>query len=145
MKLFPLSTSRAECPWKHGRSFVAICLLAFFTGVVTAQTQTFMDEIRAVRAKSKTSDVEIHDIAAKYIPVGTHKETALTFCEANKFKIYPVARKDFDSGKYDEALYCDLDMTRWYLLGFGDVVRITMHMKDGTVADVKGFIFYQAW
>lgn len=145
MKLFPLSTSQAMCLWKQGRSVVAICLLALFPGAATAQTQTFMDEIRAIRAKSKTADVEIHNLAAKYVPVGTRKEAALAFCEANKFKIYPVAKKDFDSEKYDEALYCDLDMTKWYLLGFGDVVRITMHVKNGAVAEVKGFIFYQAW
>ena len=76
MKLFPLSTSQAMCLWKQGRSVVAICLLALFPGAATAQTQTFMDEIRAIRAKSKTADVEIHNLAAKYVPVGTRKEAA---------------------------------------------------------------------
>lgn len=107
--------------------------------------QTFMDEVKAIRAQSKTADVEIHSLVAKHIPVGTRKDDALVFCKDNKLKIYPVDKRDFDSKRYDEALYCDLDMTKWYLLGFGDVVRITMQIKNGVVTEVKGFIFYQAW
>lgn len=130
------------------KAVVAICLLAFFPGAITAETQTFMDEVKAVRAKSKTVDVEIHDIAAKYIPVGTRKEAALAFCKENKFKIYSVDKRDFDTKKYDEAMYCSLQMGKWYNLlpgpGFKDEVRITMRIKDGVVVEVKGFIFYHA-
>ncbi len=102
-----------------------------------AETQTFMDEVKAIRKKDGAAKIEIHDLAAKYVPVGTRKGAAEDFCKANGFKIYPPTDKE-------EVLLCSLDMTKWYLLGFGDEVRIIMRIKDGIVVAVKGFIFYQA-
>lgn len=126
---------------------IGICLFTLFQGIVMAQT--FTAEVKAVRAKNKTSTVEIHDLAAKYVPVGTHKENVLKFCEENGFKIYPVRdKRDFDSKKYDEAIVCSTTNIRWDLLWWfwigHDEIRVTVDLKNGVVAQTKGFIFFHS-
>lgn len=106
--------------------------------------ETFMDEVKAVRAKSKASTVKIHDLAAKYVPTGTRKEKALEFCEKNGFKIYPVRdKRDFDSKTYDEAIVCSRDVLKWYLLGH-DEIRVILDIKNDVVEKTTGFIFLHA-
>ena len=120
---------------------LGFCLLTFFQEATMAETQTFMDEVKAIRKKDRAAKIEIHDLAAKYVPVGTRKGAAEDFCKANGFKIYPPTDKE-------EVLLCSLHVTKWYMPlpgpGFKDEVRVTMRIKDGVVIEVKGFIFYHA-
>lgn len=118
---------------------IGICLFTLFQEIVMAET--FMDEVKAVRAKNKASTVEIHDLAAKYIPVGTRKEVALKFCEENGFKIYPVRDKQsVDAKKHDESIVCSKRFLKWYVIA-EDEVRVILYINSGIVAKTNGFIF----
>ncbi len=116
---------------------------------------TFMDEVKGLRAKDRPSKGEIHDLVAKYVPVGTPEEAALKFCKANGLEIYlyPVYDKRSFPGKdpktVDEMMLCSKDMMKeWYLFwtwwAWYDEVRVTMDLKDGAVVKIKGFIFTHA-
>lgn len=110
--------------------------------------QVFIKEVKAVRAKNKATQVSIHDLVGKYIPVGTRKEIALEFCRANGLKIYPIRDKrafpNIDPKTYDEAISCSIDMTRWDLLWWfwagNDTVLVVIRMKDGIVVVAGGVI-----
>ncbi len=124
----------------------AVALVVFFQGAALAQT--FMDEVKVVRAKHRTGTVVIHDLVGKYVPVGTRKEAALEFCKANGFKISPVRdKRNFrvDPKTYDEAIVCGKDMMKaWYLFwawwAMHDTVVVTIGIKDGVVVWAGGAI-----
>lgn len=102
--------------------------------------ETFMDEVKAVRAKNKASTVEIHDLAAKYVPAGTRKENALKFCEESEFKIYLVSKKESSEPEHDETIVCTKRSVKWYIIA-EDEIRVILYVNDGIVAKVKGYIF----
>lgn len=102
--------------------------------------ETFMDEVKAVRTKNKASTVEIHELAAKYIPVGTRKEIALKFCEENGFKIYPVSKKESSEPEHDETIVCTKRSVKWYIIA-EDEIRVILYVSDGIVTKAKGYIF----
>lgn len=124
-----------------------LCVLVISSVIVSCgeiMPLTFMDEVneaRSVKARYKEGAVQIHDIAAKYVPVGTRKQVALEFCEANGFKINPIRNKgNFDSKTYDESVFCSKHSLKWYLFG-QEEIRVLFNIKDGVVAQVKGYIF----
>ncbi len=105
---------------------------------------TFMDEVneaKAVKTRYKEDTAHIHDIVAKYVPVGTRKDAALEFCEANGFKIYPVRdKRQFESKTFDESVVCSKRRPKWYLVG-EEEIRVILRMKNGVVAQAEGYIF----
>jgi hypothetical protein len=116
-----------------------------------AEPKTFMDEVKAVRAKSKAAtQIPIHDLVAKYIPAGTPKDVALEFCKASGLKIYPVPDKQIfrnvDPKTYDEAITCSKYRLRWdsfWLFWIGsDTVWLTIGIKDGVVVWTVGAISF---
>ena len=119
-----------------------------------AEPKTFMDEVKAARAKNEAAtQVPIHDLVLKYIPVGTKKETALNFCRANGLKINPVPAQEkkrafpnIDPKTYDEAVSCSVDVIRWELLWHfwigSDTVLVILGMKDGVVVWAGGAISF---
>lgn len=131
---------------------VVIGLWAFFhegTG-----PKTFMHEVRAARAENKAAtQIAIHDLVAKYIPVGIKKEAALNFCRENRLKIHPVPAQEkkrafprIDPKTYDEAISCSTDMVRrdmflWFWAAY-DTVIVTMGIKDGVVVWTGGAISF---
>lgn len=112
-----------------------------------SEPKTFMDEVKAVRAENKSSEVNIDEIVAKYVPAGTRKDAALKFCLVNELKIYPVHdKRHFDSKTYDESIVCSRNMMKeWYLFWtwwiWHDEVRIILDIKNDVVAHTHGFIF----
>src|SRR3989344_6234615 len=128
-----------------------LCVLAISSLVIIscgdAMPQTFMDEVRIIRDKSKpgerrqADEVEFHDLVAKYIPVGTRKGVAVEFCKANGFNIIPVRdKRDFDSKIFDESVVCSKRSLKWYLIS-EEEIRVILHIKNGVVAEALGFIF----
>ncbi len=128
---------------------VVFGLWAFF--YEGAGPKTFIDEVKAVRATNRSAtQIPIHDLVSEYIPVGTREDIALEFCTANGLGVYPVREKrHVDSKKYDEVIVCSRkDIIRWDLLWWfwigSDEVRVNLYIKDGVIAQVKGFIFFHS-
>lgn len=123
-----------------------VCALAILGAMVSCGEDmplTFMDEVneaKAVKTRYKKDTAHIHDIVAKYVPVGTRKEDALEFCETNEFKIYHVRDKRQLGLKLDESVVCSKRSPKWYLIG-EEEVRVILDIKNGAVVDARGYIF----
>lgn len=105
----------------------------------------FMDEVRDRFHAAKMIQLNLSDLIAQYVPVGTTKEQMFRFCENNGLKAsYVTHKKRTDS--HEEAYVC---MARVKLsrnskgepIGFGQEINAYFKLTGGKVIAVSGAIY----
>ena len=104
-----------------------------------------MDEIYAVRDRSRDERVRIDDVVRRYIPRGTSKSIALTQLESVGFKCYrwfrPQDIRALQGQGFDEAFGCTKSVTKWSDFWFvGRSAHIDLYLDDEVVVAAGGEI-----
>jgi hypothetical protein len=122
-------------------TMLGFSLIFLVTWCGAVMGQTIVDEVRAIRARDNKTNIDITNIALKFIPIGTPKDQAIRRLEAEGFKMYPLDQKYAKKG-FDESLIGGRNLNDLTL--FKSEIRIILRIKNGDVADISGRLLYHA-
>lgn len=123
------------------KMIIVVTLSVIFQGCTVSNN--IISDIKQLRGKNNTANIDISNIARKYIAVGEHKSTVENYLMTNGFSLYYQSVAPDDTVSL-VAVYDGSRIALIKFFGFYDEVRITIVFENNVVKSVNGKLIYLA-
>jgi hypothetical protein len=103
-----------------------------------------MSEVRKLRESNRQADVNISQLAQKYIKQDENRAAVLEYFNQHGFKVYEEAKPEKGVTTVVGSHNLEPGNVISRLLGFYDEIRVIATLRNGAVFKVEGFLFYHA-